>query len=276
MAGELKDTSSFFCSDKDVILSLGGINMTFSGKKQKDLVALEGFSLDVHKGEFVCILGPSGCGKSTLLSIIAGFLKPTSGKLQMGGEDIVGMDRSRSIMFQTPILYPWMSVYDNVAFGPRLRKIPQKEFTATVERYIELVGLTEFINSKPYELSGGMKQRAALARALVNEPAIILMDEPLGALDAFTRSTMQVFLRDIWRETGMTALLITHDVEEALSLGSRVIVMSARPGRVVGQFNAMFAQPLVGTSADNTVRASTEWIGTRRAILDLISRPDDA
>jgi len=273
MAGELKDTSSFYCSDKDVILSLNDIAMTFHGKK--DVTALEDFTLAVHKGEFVCILGPSGCGKSTLLSIIAGFMSPTAGTLQMGGEPIVGMDRHRSIMFQTPILYPWMTVYDNVAFGPKLRKVPRQVYQPDVERYIDLVGLTEFAGSKPYELSGGMKQRAALARALVNEPAIILMDEPLGALDAFTRATMQVFLRDIWRETGLTALLITHDVEEALSLGSRVIVMSARPGRIVGQFNAMFAQPLVGTAADDSVRASTEWISTRRAILDLIGRPED-
>ena len=273
MAGELQASSGFYRSDQDVILSLDKITMTFRGKT--DVTALEDFSLDIHQGEFVCILGPSGCGKSTLLSIIAGFLKPTSGTLQMDGTDIVGMDRHRSIMFQTPILYPWMSVYDNVAFGPKLRKVPKNVFHPDVERYIELVGLTEFINSKPYELSGGMKQRAALARALVNEPAIVLMDEPLGALDAFTRSNMQVLLRNIWRETGLTALLITHDVEEALSLGSRVIVMSARPGRVLGQFNAMFTQPLDGTAADDSVRASAEWISTRRTILDLIGHTDD-
>jgi len=266
---ELTPASSFFRSEREIALSLKNVSMTFGGKKP--VIALSEFSLDIHKGEFVCILGPSGCGKTTLLAIIAGFLAASGGSLQMNGKEVVGMDSHRAIIFQTPTLYPWMTVYDNVAFGPSVRKVPRKEFDPSVRRYIELVGLSEFADAKPYELSGGMKQRVALARALVNEPAIILMDEPLGALDAFTRSNMQVLLRDIWRGTGLTALLITHDVDEALALGSRIIVMSPRPGRIVGSFSAMFSQPLDGTAADDAVRASSEWVELRRTILDLIN-----
>jgi len=258
----------FFHSDREVVLSLRGIEMVFPG--DPPVTALSSFSLDIHKGEFVCILGPSGCGKSTLLSIIAGFLRPTSGVALVEGEPIVGMDRHRGMMFQSPTLYPWLDIYNNVAFGPQVQGVPKAEYDPKVRKYIDMVGLRDFVNAKPYELSGGMRQRTALARALVNEPSIILMDEPLGALDALTRNSMQVQIRDIWRETGMTALLITHDVDEALSLASRIVVMSARPGRIIGQFDAMFAHPLTGTDEDDLVRASDEYISTRRNILNLI------
>lgn len=259
----------FYHSDQELVLSLQGIEMIFPGKPPT--VALSSLTLDIHKGEFVCILGPSGCGKSTLLSIIAGFLRPTSGIAKVEGAPIVGMDRHRGMMFQTPTLYPWLNVYDNVAFGPQVCGIPKMQYDPEVRKYIDMVGLHDFTSAKPYELSGGMKQRAALARALVNEPSIILMDEPLGALDALTRNSMQNQIRDIWRKTNMTALLITHDVDEALALASRIIVMSPRPGRIIGQFDAMFAQPLTGTEADDQVRASEEYIQTRRRILSLIT-----
>ncbi|NLI20053.1 MAG: ABC transporter ATP-binding protein [Clostridiales bacterium] len=264
----LTPQSRFFRSDEAVILSVDRLQMRYGGKRAVE--TLDDFSLDVHKGEFICILGPSGCGKSTLLSVVAGILRPTGGSVTMNGRPITGMDWHRTLMFQSPTLYPWLSAYDNVAFGPRMRRMPRAAVDERVRRYLELVGLTEFAAAKPYELSGGMKQRVALARALVSEPSVILMDEPFGALDAFTRTNMQVLIRDIWRKHNNTLLLITHDVDEALALASRVVVMSARPGRLVGMFDAMFSHPLTGTAEDDAVRASDEYVKLRRAILNLI------
>jgi taurine transport system ATP-binding protein len=169
-AGQSIDTlSSFFRDDREVVLSLNHVQMRYGGKRAVE--ALDDFSLEVHKGEFICILGPSGCGKSTLLSIVAGILHPTGGTAKMNGETIVGMDWHRTMMFQSPTLYPWLSAYDNVAFGPKMRHLPKAEIDRRVKSYLDLVGLSEFAKAKPYELSGGMKQRVALARALVNEPA---------------------------------------------------------------------------------------------------------
>ena len=270
MSGEINSANTFYKSDNEIILSLEKVEMYFHGKQT--VYVLSDFSLDVHKGEFICILGPSGCGKSTLLSVIAGIYPATEGSIKINGQTVTGMDWHRAIMFQTPTLYPWLNVYENVAFGPKVRKIPKKEFDPIVKKYINLAGLDDFINAKPYELSGGMKQRTALARALVNEPSVILMDEPLGALDAFTRKKMQVFIRDIWRRTGMTVLLITHDVDEALVLGSRVIVLSERPGRIIGMFDAMFSKPLMGTAEDDEIFASNEYMSIRRRILDMIDQ----
>ena len=268
MISNITFLETFYKCDEEVILSLEKVDMYFQGKQ--NVYVLSNFSLDVHKGEFICILGPSGCGKSTLLSIIAGIFQQTNGSVKINGQPIIGMDWHRAIMFQTPTLYPWLNVYENVAFGLKVRNVPKKEIKEKVEKYIELVGLNNFINLKPYELSGGMKQRAALARVLANEPSIILMDEPLGALDAFTRNKMQILVRDVWRKTGMTALLITHDVDEAMALGSRIIVLSQRPARIIGMFDAMFTRPLVGTVEDDEIFASIEYMSIRRKILDLI------
>jgi len=269
MSGEINATSSFFRKDEEVILSMEKVGMTFQGKQT--VRALDNITLDVHNGEFIGILGPSGCGKTTLLSIIAGIYPPTDGLAQMEGQNITGMDWRRALIFQTPTLYPWKSVYENIAFGPRMRKLPSKLIDERVKKYIELVGLTEFTEAKPYELSGGMKQRTALARALVNEPSLILMDEPLGALDAFTRANMQVLVRDIWRKTKLTAILITHDVDEAIALCSRVIVLSDRPGRILSMFDVMLSNPLMGNPKDDEVFASSEYMSLRRKILNMIS-----
>ena len=271
MGKQLDDTSSFYKSDEEVILSLKQVDVTFQLKKTK-VTAVSDFSLDIHKGELVCILGPSGCGKTTLLSVIAGILPATGGTVRMGGADIVGMDWQRAIIFQSPTLYPWKSVYENIAFGLKLRKVPKQQIEERVKMYLELVGLEEFTDAKPYELSGGMKQRTALARALVGEPAVILMDEPLGALDAFTRSNMQYLIRDVWKKTGMTALLVTHDINEALALGSRIIVMSGRPGKVLGMFDGMFSIPFNGTEDDDRIIFSDEYISLRRGLLNLINK----
>ncbi len=194
------------------------------------LQALVPVDLDVRAGEFVCLLGPSGCGKSTLLNILGGFETSDSGVVEIDGEPVRGPDPRRVFVFQEYGIFPWASVYDNVALG--LRHKPQAEQARIVARYIELVGLKGFERSYPSELSGGMRQRVAVARALAVAPDIVYMDEPLGALDSLTRLQLRAEIHRLWKQEGMTILFVTHDVEEALQLADRIVVMEPRPGRI--------------------------------------------
>ncbi|BAW06992.1 ABC transporter ATP-binding protein [Nocardia seriolae] len=194
-------------------------------------VALSPTDLVIEPGEFVSVVGPSGCGKTTLLQLLGGFLPPSSGSLLVGQDHIDGPGPERGVVFQTPTLYPWLSVRGNIEFGPKCRGVDRKTRRAAAERMLALVGLVEFGGKRPYELSGGMQQRAQIARVLVNDPRIILMDEPFGALDQLTRERLQVELLRVWREAGKTIVFVTHSVEEAVFLSTRVLVMSARPGR---------------------------------------------
>lgn len=255
----------------ETLVELRDISMLYSGGKNP-VDALSNINLTITKGEFVCALGPSGCGKSTLLHIIAGLLSPTSGTALMRGEPITGVDRNRAVMFQTPTLYPWLNTFDNVAFGPKMRGLPHGEVKALTEKYLGLVDLTEFAASKPYELSGGMKQRAALARVLVNQPEMILMDEPFGALDALTRSNMQALIRRIWKKTGSTVFFITHDVDEALSLATKIVVMSSRPGQIVMEEEVNFSRE-EGERPVEEMLYSPEYVALRREILSKINIP---
>jgi NitT/TauT family transport system ATP-binding protein len=193
--------------------------------------ALDDISLDVPPGEFVSIVGRSGCGKSTLLRLIAGLDSPTKGRLLLDGKEIRGAAPSRGLVFQNPALFPWRTIWDNVTFGPQMRGT-YREKKEEISQLLDVVGLSEFKNSYPHQLSGGMAQRAALIRTMVNEPDVFLLDEPLGALDAFTRMKMQDELLNLWRQRGNTTIMVTHDVEEAVYLGNCVVVMSSRPGRV--------------------------------------------
>lgn len=195
--------------------------------------ALADTTLTVEPGEFVCIVGPSGCGKSTLMEVLAGFLRPTGGLARVGGLPVTGPGRDRGVVFQQPNLYPWLTVRRNVELGSKLHGVPAAVRRATAEHFLRMVGLEQFMDRKPYELSGGMQQRCQIARVLANDPEVILMDEPFGALDALTRERLQVELLQIWRERKKTVFFITHSVEEAIFLGTRVLVMSARPGRVI-------------------------------------------
>jgi NitT/TauT family transport system ATP-binding protein len=195
------------------------------------LPVLDRISLQVGRGEFVALLGPSGCGKSTLLRLVAGLDRPSAGSLLAAGEAIEGPDPSRVVVFQDPTLYPWRTVWSNVALGLEARGL-LRTHRERVEGALRLVGLTGFGNAYPHQLSGGMAQRAALARALVNDPNLLILDEPLGQLDSLTRLTMQGELVSLWQEAGFTALLVTHDVEEALFLAGRVIVLSERPAHI--------------------------------------------
>ncbi|MBK7877027.1 MAG: ABC transporter ATP-binding protein [Planctomycetes bacterium] len=205
------------------------VNKTFA-RKNDELVVLQDVNLDVAEGEFVCLLGPSGCGKSTLLNIIGGFDAPTTGTVEIDGEPVRGPNPRRVFVFQEYGIFPWASVWDNVALG--LRDRPKDEQHRIVDHYIELVGLKGFERAYPAEISGGMKQRVAVARALAVSPDVIFMDEPLGALDSLTRLSMRAEILRIWQQERMTILFVTHDVDEALQLADRIVVMSPRPGRI--------------------------------------------
>jgi NitT/TauT family transport system ATP-binding protein len=217
-------------SDRGAALTVREVSHRFD-LNQQPLPVLDRISLDIGRGEFVALLGPSGCGKSTLLRLVAGLDAPSAGFLLVEDEAIAGPDPSRVVVFQDPTLYPWRTVWRNVALGLEARGLLRLH-RARVEDALRLVGLAGFANAYPHQLSGGMAQRAALARALVNDPKILILDEPLGQLDSLTRMTMQSELVSLWQRAGFTALLVTHDVEEALFLAGRVIVLSERPAHV--------------------------------------------
>jgi NitT/TauT family transport system ATP-binding protein len=194
--------------------------------------ALSGASLSIAKGEFVCLIGASGCGKSTLLRIMAGFEQPSSGEALMRGKPITEPGPTRGMVFQDYALFPWLSVRENIAFGPIARGLAGSQVKETVDNFIELVGLNKFANAYPHQLSGGMKQRVAIARVLANDAELVLMDEPFGALDAMTRERLQDELLEIWQRTHLTVVFVTHSVEEAIFLANRVVVMTPGPGRI--------------------------------------------
>ncbi|MGI9297686.1 MAG: ABC transporter ATP-binding protein, partial [Gammaproteobacteria bacterium] len=239
-------------------------------------------SFALAPGELLTVLGPSGCGKTTLLNIVAGFLAPTSGRAVFGGgeisgpgaeravmEEIDGPSPSRGMVFQQGALFEWMTVAQNIGFGPKMKGMPGGEIRDIVEHYLHTVGLVGFGEKAVYELSGGMQQRVALARCLANEPDLILMDEPLGALDALTREKMQGLILKIWNDTKKTIVLITHSVEEALFLGERLFVMAPRPGRIEREYRLPFARR--GTSeSPRDIKNTSEYVGKREEILSMI------
>lgn len=214
-----------------------------SGKTVADVIAVSDVSFSISDCEIVCLVGPSGCGKSTILNMIAGFETATGGRILVGGEPISGAGPNRMVVFQSPALFGWMTVHENIVFGPKKRGVPRKQYESDAARYIQAVGLSEFESHYPYQLSGGMKQRVQIARALVNRPAVLLMDEPFAALDFQTRLLMQELLSRVWSEFRPTILFITHDVDEAIFIGDRIFVMSKRPGRLKEQLKIDFPKP---------------------------------
>jgi ABC-type nitrate/sulfonate/bicarbonate transport system ATPase subunit len=217
----------------DGTLACVGLSKVWNEGTDREVAALSDIDVEVRAGEFLVVIGPSGCGKSTLLKLLAGLESPTAGALLHHGQPITGPHVDRSLIFQQPSLYPWLSARDNVAFGLKLQGVGRKERRRRADEFLRQVGLREFASKLPHELSGGMQQRVAIARALCVGAEILLMDEPFAALDVQTRYQMQTFLLDIWRGSGKTVVFVTHHIDEAVYLADRVVVLTARPGRVL-------------------------------------------
>lgn len=231
------------------LIRLSNLSMTFEDGE----TILDGINLYINNKEFLTLLGPSGCGKTTTLRIIGGFLTPTSGDVFFNGQrinDVPSYKRKINTVFQRYALFPHLDVYDNIAFGLRLAKLSEEEIDERVTEMLEIVSLKGFENRRVTSLSGGQQQRVAIARALVNRPQVLLLDEPLGALDAFTRMNMQDEILRIWKETGMTAIMVTHDVDEAVYLSDKVVVMTPRPGRITGTLDIQLSRPRARSSED--------------------------
>jgi len=220
-----------------------------------EIEALASIDVTIASGEFVCLIGASGCGKSTLLRIVAGFDEPTTGSVAVQGKPITGPGSDRGMVFQDYALFPWMTVRQNIGFGPRQRQLPRREIDEISNEFLRLVGLERFADRYPSQLSGGMKQRVAIARVLANNASVLLMDEPFGALDALTREQLQHELLQIWARTGVTVIFVTHSVEEAVLLADRVLVMSAGPGRIENNITIDLPRPRDVSSPEfNAVR----------------------
>lgn len=243
-------------------IKVEGVVKRFPQQDAEDVIALSGIDLTIQAGEFVSLIGPSGCGKSTLLRLIAGLNAADEGKLYIDNEEISHPSYERGLVFQNPMLFPWLNVHDNVAFGLKARSI-YKEKKDEVNKFVDLVGLAAFHKSYPHQLSGGMAQRASLARALVNHPKVLLLDEPLGALDAFTRMNMQDELIRIWQERQTTMIMVTHDVDEAIYLSDRVIVMTPRPAKIESCIEVKLARP--------RARSNPEFLNLRSKILKILN-----
>jgi len=250
-------------------LVIDNISMRFDLPDGSAVQALQNVSLELKTGELLAVLGPSGCGKTTLLNILAGFLAPTEGGVRLNGAAVSGPGPERGMVFQQGALFEWMNVRHNIDFGPRMKGMARAERDRITDHLLETVGLGDFGEKAVYELSGGMQQRVALARCLANDPEVILMDEPLGALDALTREKMQGLVLKLWKETGKTVVLITHSVEEALLLGERLIVMAPRPGRIFKEYRLPFADRGVGQDL-REVKKSEGFATTRDEILSMI------
>ena len=243
------------------ILAIKGISKTFPGAEE--IVALKDASLSIAKGEFICLIGASGCGKSTLLRLVGGFETPTAGAVEMWGRPVERPGPDRGMVFQDYGLFPWLTVRQNIGFGPTARGMDRRVVKSTTDRFVEMVGLTRFANAFPHQLSGGMKQRVAIARVLANEAEVILMDEPFGALDAMTRERLQEELLQLWVSTKLTVIFVTHSVEEAIYLADRVVVMSPGPGRIVADIPITLTRP--------RDVSSPEFNDVRRAVTSLLT-----
>ncbi|MGA1196796.1 MAG: ABC transporter ATP-binding protein [Candidatus Latescibacterota bacterium] len=252
---------------RPVVLNVDHLGKVFSGGDGQ-VTALQDICFQVHRREFICVIGPSGCGKSTLIRILAGLDYPTSGQLLLDGKPVSGPSPDRGMVFQGYTLFPWLTVKKNVMFGLRMKGHGKNFSEQEALQWIDLVGLSKFANAYPQELSGGMKQRVAIARALANKPRILLMDEPFGALDAQTRAQMQSYLLQIWRNVDITTLFITHDLDEAIYLADRIIVLGAHPGHIQEIVNVPLPRP---RSTDQFL--DPYFLATKKRIEDLIHPP---
>jgi NitT/TauT family transport system ATP-binding protein len=246
-------------------LSIRDVRLEYAPRNRKLVLAIDNISFDVPNKEFAVIVGPSGCGKSSLLYLIAGLVEPTSGQILLSGRPVAKPGPDRGMVFQSYTLFPWLTVRENVEFGLKRRKVPPAEREAIVNRYLNDTGLAAFHDSYAKQLSGGMMQRAAIARAMANDPEILLMDEPFGALDSQTRSQMQTLLLKVWERDHKTVLFVTHDIDEAILLADRIYVMTARPGRLKDEFTVPIPRP---RSLEMVMEP--QFIAVKRRILDLL------
>lgn len=248
--------------DKSIVLKMEQVSKSFAKVERDDITnALANIDLELHDNEFVSIVGTSGCGKSTILRLIAGLIVPTEGKITLNGEAVTGPDPNRGMVFQKPTLFPWLTVEKNISFSLRMQKKFDKN-KDKVDQMLKLIGLEEFRDDYPPQLSGGMAQRVALVRSLINEPDILLLDEPLGALDAFTRMNMQDEILNMWKERKQLVVMVTHDVDEAIYMGTRVLVMESKPGRIRADIPIEMQYP--------RNRSSSQFVGYRNQILEML------
>jgi len=249
-------------AEHKLTLTLDNVSKSFARVDKNDITnALENIDLTMHDGEFISVVGTSGCGKSTMLRLIAGLITPTTGTLTVNGTEIDGPDPDRGMVFQQPTLFPWLTVEKNISFSFRMRH-QLEGHEDEVRRILDVIGLTAFKDDYPAQLSGGMAQRVALARSLICQPEILLLDEPLGALDAFTRMNMQDEILDIWRRTRQLVVMVTHDVDEAIYMGTKVVVMEPHPGRIMGEIDIDLDYP--------RNRSSSQFVAYRNQILDML------
>jgi taurine transport system ATP-binding protein len=252
-------------------LKLSNVSLTYPGLySDQAVVALKGVDLEVKSGDFIVALGASGCGKTTLLNLMAGFLTPTEGEIVLGGKRVEGPGADRGVVFQKHALLPWLNVIDNTEFGLKLRGINRGVRHQLAAKNLELVGLQDFHRHMIYHLSGGMQQRVGIARALTCDPEMLLMDEPMAALDALTRETIQELLLQVWKLTNKMFFFITHSVEEALFLGSRLIVMSPRPGRITHSYDLDFNRQFLDGESSRAIKSSRRFIDMREEVLSII------